>query len=53
MKSIYNSVSLYIRPPQPVAREQHVARDIVFVMLTAQTFEVRKRLLILSLSKQK
>ena len=42
MKSIYNSVSLYIRPPQPVAREQHVARDIVFVMLPAQTFEMKK-----------
>jgi len=53
MKSIYNSVSLYIRPSQPVAREQHVAHDIVFVMLPAQTLEMRKSLLILSLSKQK
>ena len=53
MKSIYNSISLYIRPSQHVAREQHVARDIVFVMLPAQTFEMRKRLLILSLSRQK
>jgi hypothetical protein len=53
MKSIYNIVSLYIRPSQPVAREQHVARDIVFVMWPAQTFEMRKRLLIPSLPKQK
>jgi hypothetical protein len=53
MQSIYNSVSLYIRPSQTVAREQHVARDILFVMLPAQTLEIRKRLLILSLPKQK
>jgi hypothetical protein len=53
MKSIYNSVSLRVRPPQPVAREQHVARDVVFVMLPAQMFEMRKCFLILSLSKQK
>jgi hypothetical protein len=27
-----------------VAREQHVARDIVFVMSPAQTFEMKKTL---------